>query len=82
MLCLFLHRNAELRSNLQKGRLLLSFVGDEEVRMVNNKELESGLRAMVEDTFLAEDTRSFRSGSPDICTGSTPPSAAAWACGT
>ena len=52
MLCLFLHRNAELRSNLQKGRLLLSFVGDEEVRMVDNKELESGLKAMAEDFHL------------------------------
>ena len=51
--------------------------------MVDNKELESGLKAMAEtSTFLAEDTRSFRSWSPDICTGSTPPSAAAWAGGT
>jgi hypothetical protein len=47
MLCLFLHRSAEFRSNLQKAEdILLSFVGDEEVRMVDNKELESGLKAM------------------------------------
>src|SRR5215472_12949584 len=31
---------------------LLSFVGDEEVRMVDNKELESGLKAMAEDFHL------------------------------
>jgi hypothetical protein len=31
---------------------LLSFVGDEEVRMVNDKELESGLKAMAEDFHL------------------------------
>jgi hypothetical protein len=52
MLCLFLDRNAEFRSNLQKGNCLLSFVGDEEVRMVDNKELESGLKAMAEDFHL------------------------------
>jgi hypothetical protein len=52
MLCLFLHRNAEFRSNLQKEDCLLSFVGDEEVRMVDNKELESGLKPMAEDFRL------------------------------
>jgi hypothetical protein len=31
---------------------LLSFVGDEEVRMVDNKELESGLKAMAKDFHL------------------------------
>jgi hypothetical protein len=45
MLCLFLHRNAEFRSNLQKGRLRSFFVGEGEVRTVDDKELESGLSA-------------------------------------
>jgi hypothetical protein len=52
MLCLVLHGNAEFRSSLQKADCLLSFVGDEEVRMVDNKELESGLKAMAEDFHL------------------------------
>ncbi len=56
MLCLFLHRNAEFRSNLiyRRGDCLLSFVGDEEVRMVDNKDLESGLKAMAEDFHLPD----------------------------
>jgi hypothetical protein len=36
----------------RRGDCLLSFVGDEEMRMVDNKELESGLKAMAEDFHL------------------------------
>jgi hypothetical protein len=62
MLCLFLHRNAEFRSNLQKGKPPpISFVGDEEGRMVDNKELESGLKAM-----RISCTRSHARGEPGI----------------
>ena len=62
---------------------LLSFVGDEEMRMVDNKELESGLKAMAEDFHLpGREHKKLSQLSPDICTGSTPPSAAAWAGGT
>jgi hypothetical protein len=49
MFCLLLHQNAEFR---RREDCLLSFVGDEEMGMVNNKELESGLKAMAEDFHL------------------------------
>ena len=54
-LFLLLHRNAEFR---RKEDCLLSFVGDEEMGMVNNRELESGLKAMAEDFHLPGGDRS------------------------
>ena len=59
-------------------------VGDEEVRMVDNKELESGLKVMAEDFHLPGGGHKKLSHlvAGHICTGSTPPRAAAWAGGT